>query len=43
MDISMYDSVRRCIYPIVHPYWGTSAQKGRDKENKGDKEHENDL
>ena len=27
--------MRRCIYPIVHPYWGTSAHKGNDKETKG--------
>ena len=27
--------VRRCIYPIVHPYWGTFVQKGKDKETKG--------
>ena len=27
--------VRRCIYPTVRPYWGTSAQKGNDKKTKG--------
>ena len=35
--------VRRRIYSIVRPYWGTSALKGKDKRTKGDKECENNL